>query len=1137
MDDEPRAKRRRTASPPLLQEIDNNIKTQEPPTNKLPQDAGDDKSYQLSLERAFADPRFRSTLAQIFNKYDKKPDPATEAIDPAMCGILVGESVAAGIATDASNLASVQGLTNTPGLSYASRVDSKEPEGPGNVGDCEGNDPNANPGAYMPEFSAPAYMPDCPSGVPPGLPQNWYSNPFSAAAPYTSWHEFPGQFQIPTEIPQDSGPWMTPNGFVYGPSPWAAPPMPTPQDKPDAPHSTAQPTVAQPAIPDSVIDTQLLLQAEESTEQDGQASDSAAIFRRRQMKPRFSKNGKRLGRPPKTEMSAADVVPELFPKDGNESGAYDGEGEDNGVAADSLKPANDVADEDSDSLWGELAEALRQAAHTTSRKRNRSGKNIPPKRETSVTESDGGVDIDTEPDAQKTEDTLRRIQKELIARAVRKSTATLKDPIEEPDQGAEGAEGRRRSGRERKRVDFGEQVSWNKVSAERRASHKITMHLRALTSQARRERQRREKAEAEIAAKEKEKADKLAKEKREAEELAAAKEKEAAAAAAPADTKDGEDGDMPSTIPDSQDTVTTLPIRTTPQKPQAKPIMRQTIRNHVNSVVHFEEDDAASDDEVLTNAPLKKPIFSYPKKPAKPVHNFLGENYLDTVYALSDDEAPTLLDSLKRVSLKDKKKDSRKPIARPRPRPERTGAEPQQDVASAIPDEPLQTRQPSAEAASAEAPQPSDVLEELTMDVTGPAAETSAPLPPPSKVIDMESDRAGMPPAPNGADGDDSGIDIASEQAEQTAISHRQTEIARPRSPVVLEPIFQDVDLLGADDLLDSLDVMSEGDDPYLSPVETEAQGKDSAPARAVDKPSERQSTAEGDAHYSSTLFQDDMEDEPSGQDMPNAYLMPESTPENDSRQDIALDAEVAEQILPEPPSFSFVEEKPEDMDMDNSSSPVKPTKAPSPRHPLPSKAKPKPKTSRLPAAAKPAPTKAPSPGIAQDRPRSTSLSSSRSSTPIDRSSNGKKRSSASRRSLLSLVGGEEDIESLINRKATKQTPKPVEEATTSAPATAPKSRASGSTSSTKGSSSSRRKSKSSSASASSLPRLSLGSFTSSLPRDAGKSSKDRKDAKERRRRSAQAAPEAKAEAVPEKRGACGVDGYTCGRDFCFTCL
>ncbi|XWW95482.1 hypothetical protein V2A60_003441 [Cordyceps javanica] len=818
MDYEPVPKRRRTASPPLLQASNSNIPPRiPPPVTKSP--AGeDDKTYQQHLERAFADPRFRATLAQIFDKYDGKSAQPDEAIDPTLCGTSTGDSY----------LAQSDGLVDNDNLPYHLDTRRCEPkDDDAETADYEVGRLNETHGPCDPRAAPPGYMPTFSGGeVHPNFMQSWYGNPFQAPGPYPSpWDGFSGQIpmpngpMVPNGLPMTTGSWISPDNFVCNPATWPPQAMQPPpvncqidpalEISPPAQEKTSNGT-------SSEEERRKAAQADEST--DNCPPEMIVSFdalgrkrRRRLAQPRFSKNGKRLGRPPK---------PAGAPGVASETAAYDGEGEDegHGELLDIKNPAGEFCDEDDDTLWNELAEALQLASKATSKKRNRNGTKPPQKGEHSATESDGAIEMDK--DSGQAEIMLRKIQQELIDRAVRRSTMAK----EHGDDSDAAAEGRRRSGRDRKPANFGEQVSWDKVSAERRTSYKIKMHLRALSVQARQERKKKEKEEAEVAARQKEEAEKAKKEKQEAEKLAAA----AAASASGKGTTEEPGESMPSTIPDSQDTVISLPIRTTPKKPQSNQIMRQTIKNHVNSVVHFEEDDEGLSDNDTPTAPaifpLKNPVLAF-KKPEIHVHSFLGENYIDTVYALSDDEAPALLTSMKRVSLTKKQKISRVPVALARPR--ETFNTEEQDCLEAA-----EQTVPSGGAERHASEGPASNIPIATNTMLDPQMDTSETTQVPV-CKPTELDKSTRPSITIHGDGDDSGIDIRSEQAPS-----EQAEGPVPTISVPAKPLSQDHDLLGTADILDSLDVMSGTEDSPSSPVSDFAFPTDDIEINDVEAPS-----------------------------------------------------------------------------------------------------------------------------------------------------------------------------------------------------------------------------------------------------------------------------------------------------------
>ncbi|KAM3516363.1 hypothetical protein MY11210_000122 [Beauveria gryllotalpidicola] len=1134
MENEPVPKRRRTASPPLVQESNNSVHPPIPPQDEKLPGGADDKAYQQHLERAFADPRFRATLAQIFNKYDGKSAETAEAIDPALCTIPAGDMNL----VDPAMTAQLDTLVHPDSLPYHLNIQQCDPtEDEAGTVNYQVDQTNETPVTYAPGTVPPGYMSAIPGGIHSGFVQSWYGNPFQGSGPYASpWDGFPGQFPIPNGAPMPPGPWIAPENLTYGPATW--------------PPQGMQPASNMPTLQldPALMPSHLALEYESTDNCQPEMEITYDALgrkrRRRPPQPRFSKNGKRLGRPPKPSDALGASTGDVSVPDGDsgvpsgDTGAYDGGGEDNGGLPDLENPAGEFGDDDDDTLWGELAEALKLASKATSKKRNRDGTKPAPKGENSGTESDGAAEGDK--DASKAETMLRKIQQELIDRAVRRSTAA-KEHGDEPDVSAEG---RRRSGRERKPANFGEQVSWEKVSAERRTSYKIKMHLRALSVQARRERKKKEKEEAEEAAKEKEEAEKAKREKQEAEELAAA-----AAAKATAEELSEE---IPSTIPDSQDTVTSLPIRTTPKKPQSTQIMRQTMKNHVNSVVHFEEDDEGlSDDQAPAAFPIKNPVFSY-KKPEVQMHSFLGENYIDTVYALSDDEAPALLSSLKRVSIGGKKKPSQVAVAIAR---RREAISVSKQLSSKVAEQ-------TATAKLVECHVSKEVTPSNCTDTTVPLDDTmdmteTVPVPP---CKTTEADEAGTPSMPTSGDGDDSGIDVRSEQA-----SNEQAERQPVRSvSVPVEPPVQDDNLLGAADILDSLDVMSEVEDAPSSPVshydfakedtlinKMAAASANNAPVPSI-VPEQPIFVDEEPMYESMDIFEDVAADRPLvgretemeyTQTMEPTMKVPEKSAQKDKPE-----KEPEEVLVMTKYEFSkaaFVREEPDEFDIDaeENARPYRSNHTPvsaAPRRPLPQQSKSKRHDNRKSITSLTSMTSTPnstskesSPSSIGERSRLPSSSSSRTPAPVSGIKSARSGSSSSRRSLLSLIGGgEDDIETLIKKKPTTPAPKQAHAVTPAHYSS--KSKTHGSSS--HGSSSSRRKSKQpSSSSSSSLTRLSLGAL-SSFSRDKSRSSRDRQEAKERRRKSASAAPPS-VDASAEQKGTCGVDGYTCGRDFCFTCL
>ena len=164
-----------------------------------------------------------------------------------------------------------------------------------------------------------------------------------------AWEGYPMSFNMPGTM---NGPWSAPNGFMYAPGPW-------PQAFSSAPHPGQLPVQEdepkEKSTSPATDDRTPLMPPPPPPSKPGKGPH-----------PRFSKNGKRLGRPPKSN-EVVENISSTLPKEMNDVAAYDGEGEDNGAARTQHSPSKaddavEVEDDDADLFWEDIADVMGQTA-------------------------------------------------------------------------------------------------------------------------------------------------------------------------------------------------------------------------------------------------------------------------------------------------------------------------------------------------------------------------------------------------------------------------------------------------------------------------------------------------------------------------------------------------------------------------------------------------------------------------------------------------------------------------------------------------------------------------------------------------------------------------------------------------------
>jgi len=188
-------------------------------------------------------------------------------------------------------------------------------------------------------------------------------------------------------------------------------------------------------------------------------------------RPRFSKNGKRLGRPPKSQVIAKSPTVSPLKNTAAASAAHDCDADDR--AAGLVRNGPMVGDEtshyeccDLDVHWEDVAKAMNTSAvyvHIGSR----TGAILSDKTKRELLSQ--GSAIDVEPDEAHKLKLCQLYQQ--LRKTLQKETA--KNPMQDTDS-------QRKSGRERKQVEFPGKVPWQLWNTERKLRYKISMLTRKL---------------------------------------------------------------------------------------------------------------------------------------------------------------------------------------------------------------------------------------------------------------------------------------------------------------------------------------------------------------------------------------------------------------------------------------------------------------------------------------------------------------------------------------------------------------------------------------------------------------------------------------------------------------------------------
>ncbi|KAK3181292.1 hypothetical protein K4F52_007436 [Lecanicillium sp. MT-2017a] len=1084
MDFEPLAKRRRTLSPELGQRPGGDPY----PVQFLEEPAEDDEAYKLYLERAFADPRFRDTVAKIFDKYGQKnSQDAIPSVDGATAD---GDPVDPALA----DIVADHGFDELLGVSSAG-VDSGEAGKALELFQEEQHTKDSIPddATVSTEFDIPESQLDRNLGIGPASltfqPSSGQAPNFGPAYPgfdprfamMPQWYgPFPPTWEgcsLPFGMPPPAaGPWGTANGFIFAPGPWPQAlstqpngqlPVPQQEGKTTSPcPDDKAPTMPPPPPPSKVA---------------------------RAPHPRFSKNGKRLGRPPKSKDAEGSVSSTLL-KEMNDVAAYDGEGEDNGEARAQHAPVlnaigdtGDVEDDEADLFWEDIAEIMGETSAAVNLV-GRTGPILSRKRRSELM----GSDDEADPEVVEKEQELRRLYKQLMSN---KSQDSTDDQVDE-------AEGRRRSGRERKRVDFPNKVSWKKFCAERRVKHKIMMAMRSLAAKDRQIRAQHTVTDT----------------------VAVANTKDGAVDPATQDKPDIASATATvtapkSTIPDSQESTLTLPIRS-PHKlkatsdPKSSTMANGTARENVN-----DEDFLFSDDEAptfLAKKPLVKAQFPVDASP-----KLGGATFFETVYALSDDEEPMLLSNVKPTPRADLA-----PVSASRAQQVQqaqhgeAGAEAAQLTAEmddeiaekGYTEEVPKTRQYAADEPVNDSQAIMEQLEDVMSVDYDPEDESSRMADRPEVVTKSVA----VPGVSDNADG--SSNDIAVKRQPVTQV---EEDFAS-----AVDALTGDVDMTDESNLLESLDAATD----------TAATSVPSDDGKSVEEPSSPERLPE---MPQSAALNDPVEAVPGGIKR-NKLVSPEppiiqqpcgfatehsgeqlsppasKSPNRPTRRK-TLSATSSQVKEDEPAIF---------ITSSNLESPKKSKEKPARNTPpLESLFKSPPRRSALPLApakktSKQSLTTPGPPTTARNvssEPSKLASSASRASS-VSRSSS---KGHTGRRSLLSLVGGDDDLEDFSNRGATSLSERKRKATAEKRPTPRPGQL---------------------------ISTFKSGSSKAKTDADASSSKERRRKDKEKRRHSSyhetksgksrsKEKEKEKEKAGGTRTGTCGVDGYTCGRDFCFACL
>lgn len=451
-----------------------------------PDSSNDDPTYQLALERAYADQRFKATMNHIFDKYGRDFDGIGDEIDLETGEIVVNNGHIRNMRNEADvGDGSAEPLEEDEGMYLGDLTDESEDEHQEKDSNGQNNEDTTVDEPDSQQQSTTESVPPQPASQAPSahpaldLGMNMYDPRFMAMLPALyagvsatfGWGMPPG---MEAQSQPQQPPPPLPQAFAPPPMPWAPWGMPT--DYPMPPWM--QPFPSMPQAP-AALQFNTPVQRYNFPPQSGRSSVWARNPRYRDdvgARPAGpSKRPSALSARNRIEHSAAS---NSIPKKSvtrTDTDSYDGDE----ANAEHLFPlqgrrpprafqAASDPDDDSDYIWEQ--EKPRPEPAKIPRKRGR------PKG--SRSKHNLAKDLETNPPVITSKIEIKKRQREEL-----KDKLLAKYYEENPEadpQPPEEEEGRRRSGRDRKRVASTEEmVSWDRVKAERRAEYKAMMSIRS----------------------------------------------------------------------------------------------------------------------------------------------------------------------------------------------------------------------------------------------------------------------------------------------------------------------------------------------------------------------------------------------------------------------------------------------------------------------------------------------------------------------------------------------------------------------------------------------------------------------------------------------------------------------------------
>lgn len=470
--------------PPLRKEEDEQAKPNKQDPSK------DDPTYQLALERAYADQRFKATMNHIFDKYGRDFDGIGDEIDLETGEIVVNNGHIRNMRNEADvGDGSTEMLEEDEGMYLGDLTDESDNEQQDNDDNDQRAEDAAADESHSQQQIAPESVPPQPVSQAPSAPptldlgMNMYDPRFMAMLPALyagvsatfGWGMPPGmegQSQ-PQPHPQQQ---QLPQAFAPLPMPWAPWGMPTPTDYPMPPWM--QPFPSMPPAP-ATLPFNAPVQRYKFPAQSGRSSVWARNPRYRDdvgakpagpsKRPSAVSSRNRIKQTAASEKTLKESVART------DTDSYDGEEADaerflprqSHHRSRAFATASDP-DDDSDYVWEQ--EKPRPERAKIPRKRGR------PKG--SRSKHNLAKDLEANPPVITSKIEIKKRQREELKDKLLAKYYEENPEVEHQPPGEE--EGRRRSGRDRKRVASTEEmVSWDRIKAERRAEYKAMMSIRS----------------------------------------------------------------------------------------------------------------------------------------------------------------------------------------------------------------------------------------------------------------------------------------------------------------------------------------------------------------------------------------------------------------------------------------------------------------------------------------------------------------------------------------------------------------------------------------------------------------------------------------------------------------------------------